>query len=296
MRTVSYTGHLVATSSLAHGGKDSGLTHSFRRETLLGSDGTIQPSIPVLSGGTIRASLRRVAAQLTHDALVGSDEGRLPFDVVNALFSGGALRETRSGGEVLTGERQALIRDAIPALGLFGLGAGGRLMSGRLLVDKGIPVATETAWLARDPRHLPERLHSVFRLLQRERYSRRSDVMDAATGPYIARSDSDALPRGSGQMVYTIEALCAGTRLFHEIRGADLLPAEVAFLDELVAAWPARGFVGGHKARGMGRFTTAYERTVTGVAGKPAPDLEADVCWRTHMREHPDLDRVLGWL
>lgn len=298
MRTISYRGYLVARSSIAHGGKESGTTHTLRREALQGTDGRLHLAIPVISGGTIRGSLRRVAAAMTHEGLVGSDR-RLPFDAVNALRSGGALRETRSGREVLTGERQAVIRDVIPMLGLFGLSAGGRIMSGRLMVDKAIPVAQETAWLAQwlalDQQS--QHLTSVFQLIQREEYSRRADVTDAGAQGYIDRTDGQVheLPKGGGQMAYTIETLVAGTRLYHEVRGEDLLPAEAAFLDELITRWPAAGFVGGHKARGMGRIATNYTRSVTDLAGAPAQD-ESPVDWRTHMREHPDLERALSWL
>lgn len=298
MRTVRYQGTLTALTSIAHGGRDSGTVHSFRREPFVLADGTILPQVPVISGGVVRGGLRRIAAAMTQAAI--GDGGRLPAAAVHALRTGGALRETRSSGEVLTGERQARLRDLLPMLGVFGLSAGGRIMSGRLLVDKPLPVAAETAYLAPfygvdlDGYQAP----SVWQLVQRETYTRYADVNDAAAQPFIQPSEEDGweLPKGSGTMRYTHETLPCGTRLFHSLVLEDGTAAEVSFFDDLIATWSANARIGGQTGRGLGRVSCHYTRTVQDAGGQQA-DTEPHPGWRTVLAANPDgVQEVLGWL
>lgn len=301
MRTIIYTGTMHAASSIAHGDRAAGNSHPFRRETLILPTGKTLPNVPVISGGSIRGSLRRLAAAMTQAAIT---DGTLPTPVVHAFRTGGSLRETRTGGEVLTGERQALIRDAIPMFGLFGLTAGGRIMSGRLQVDKAIPVAQETAYLAPfyetdlDGYEPP----SVWQTIQRETYTRLADVQDASAQPYIdgrGAADHD-IPAGSGNMIYAHETLRAGTRLFSSVALDAGTPAEVSFFDDLIQRWSARARIGGQTGKGLGRVVPAWTRSCYDVAGVPA-DAEGDAgsgwSWRTHMEERAeDVQRVLSWL
>ena len=137
MLTLHYRGALTARTAIAHGGDDRGIIHTFRHEHLI--LGGRPALVPIISGGAIRGSLRRTSAAMFQAALVGP-EGRLPFPVVHALRTGGALTETRDHSEVLTGERQAMLRDLVPHFALFGVSGGGRIMSGRLHVGKALPV------------------------------------------------------------------------------------------------------------------------------------------------------------
>lgn len=298
MRTVEYRGTLTALTSIAHGGKDSGTVHAFRRESFVLPDGRLLPGVPVVSGGVVRGSLRRLAAAMTQDAIGAG--GALPFPVVHALRTGGALRETRSGGEVLTGERQARLREVIPMLGVFGLSAGGRIMSGRLVVDKPLPLAQETLYLtehygvALDGYNPP----SVWQLVQRESYARFADVNDSSAQTYIDADDPALreLPKGSGTMMWTHETLPPGTRLLHSLLLEDATAAEVSFFDDLVTAWSATARVGGQRARGLGRVRCDYTREVRDVAGRPVAD-EREVDWRQVLSGRAeDVQEALGWL
>lgn len=306
MRTVEYSGVLTALTSIAHGGRSSGTVHSFRRETFVLPDGTLMPNVPVISGGVVRGSLRRLAAAMTQQAIAG--DGTLPFPVVHALRTGGVLKETRSTGEVLTGERQALLRQALPMFGLFGLSAGGRIMSGRLLVDKPLPLAAETAYLAE---HYGVTLAdysppTVWRLMQRESYARFADVNDSAAQTWIdpvtpgggvdGPSPQRELPKGSGTMMWTHETLSPGTRLLHRLLLEDGTATEVSFFDDLVATWSRQAQIGGQQARGLGRVGCDYTRSVRNAAGLDAAD-EAPSPWRDVLARSTDLvHEVLGWL
>lgn len=297
MRTIVYTGTLQALSSIAHGARPTGNAHPFRRETLIQPNGKRLAQVPVVSGGNIRGSLRRAAAAMTQAAIT---DGTLPHPVVHALRTGGSLRETRTSGDILTGERQAVLRNVIPMFGVFGLTAGGRVMSGRLQVDKALPVSQETAYLAQhyDVDLSGYEAPSIFQVIQRETYTRIADVNDAAAQVYI--DDPEAaerdIPKGSGNMIYQHETISAGSRLFHSITLDAGTAVEVSFLDDLVRRWGARGRVGGMIAKGHGRVAPDYDRQVYDVNGDRAED-EPQVTWREHMRAHAEEVReVLKWL
>lgn len=296
MRTVEYRGTLLALTSISHGGIENGTTQGFRRETFVLPDGKVFPSVPVISGGSVRGSLRRLAAKMTQHALAG-DGGRLPFPAVHALRTGGALRETRSGGEVLTGERQARLRDLLPHFGVFGLAGGGRIMSGRLCVDKPLPVAAETAYLAEHyATEITTEPPSIWSVIQRETYTRIADVEAAAAQPYIETAGDRELAKGSGNMIWTHETIVPGTRLFHSLVLEDATAIEVSFFDDLVRRWGRDARVGGQVARGHGRVHPEYARTVRDVLGDEA-DTETGPCWTEHIAEHrEEAIEALGWL
>jgi len=298
MRTIAYSGALRARSSIAHGDKPSGNSHPFRRETFILPSGKRLAAVPVISGGAVRGSLRRTAAAMTQQAIAG--DGTLPHPVVHALRTGGSLRETRSSGEVLTGEKQAILRDAIPMFGVFGLAAGGRLMSGRLQVGKPLPVAKETLFLSE---HYGVDLQdytppSIWQVVQKETYTRNADVDDSEAQMLI--DDVEAaerdLPRGSGNMIYTHETVSPGTLLFHSIVLDAGTPAEVSFFDDLIASWSRRATIGGQTAKGLGRVDPEYTRSSYDILGNETPD-EAPQAWRDHMHQRDEqVQEVLTWL
>lgn len=301
MRTVEWRGVITAQSSIAHGGKDSGTSHGFRRETLILPSGKQLAGVPVISGSVVRGNMRRLAARMVTDALVG-DGGRLPFNVVHTIRTGGALRETRASGEVLTGEKQAILRDLLPMLSVFGFATQGRIVSGRLYVDKSLPLARETAFLApaygtHAIAHVPATLPSVWELIQREVYTRFGDANETVSaGTVDVDLGLPELSRGSGNMLWFQETLCAGTRLLHSVRLEDATPIEVSFTNELMKRWANAARIGAQRSRGMGRFTFDHERICTNILGDPADD-EPEVSWRAYTQEHlDDIREVFAWL
>jgi len=299
-QTLTYDGTLTALSSIAHGGRDSGTVHGFRRETLLDDQGRQMPGMPIISGSVIRGSLRRTAAKLTQLALrpEGGDH-RLPFHQVHALATGGSLTETRTTGEVLNVERQAALRDLLPMLAIFGVAGGGRIMSGKLSVDKGIPIAHETAFLGSVPAGYE--LSSIWSLIDREGYSRVADVLNGGGAHWVAPSDeAQSLAAGSGQMKWSQESLIAGTRIWHSLTFEDVTPVEASFITDLIKAWSRSGgktgaTIGGQKARGHGRVRVDYDLRVTDVFGDDVDLVERD--WMQHLRANRDAAaEALGWL
>lgn len=295
MQTVTYEGTLTAISSISHGGQDRGITHGFRKETIIGADGRPIGGIPVISGSVIRGTMRRKAARLMQTALSDGDDIRLPFHAVHALTTGGSMTETRSSGEVLTVERQARVRDLIPLFGVFGVAGGGKVMSGKLSVDKAIPIARETAHLTSSQEPSPL---SVFTLVQREQYSRVADVENGTASALIAPSnDAQALPAGSGQMLYQIETLAAGTVLLHSVTIEDANPVEAAFFDDVLRSWHPKGVaqLGGQGARGLGKARAEYVRSTTDVWGDEVEPETAD--WKAFVRDHRgEALEALSWL
>ncbi|BDZ52457.1 hypothetical protein GCM10025867_46980 (plasmid) [Frondihabitans sucicola] len=300
MQTLVYSGTLTAMSSIAHGGKDSGTTHGFRRETIVGADGQHLAGMPIVSGSVIRGSLRRVGARLMQQALTtGLDSHRLPFSQVHALRTGGSLTETRTTGEVLNVERVATLRDHNPFLAIFGAAGGGKIMSGKVMVDKAIPIAQETAHLGDVPEGFE--LPSIFTLIQREPYSRVADVMNGSAAEWVAPSDErHILPQGSGQMYYAQETLVAGAHMWHSLVLEDATPVEASFFRHVVRAWSqGRGKrgpqIGGQVARGHGLVKTKYELSVLDTWGDETDLVEED--WREHIYANiEDAREVMTWL
>lgn len=301
LRNLEWVGSITATSSIAHASKDAGTNHPFRREPLITPTGKRIGGIPVVSGGVIRGDMRRIAAEMIQHAIAG-EGGRLPPHQVHAFRTGGSLRESRSGEEVLTSERQAIVRDCLPMLAIFGFSTKGRIVSGRLCVDKAIPITQETLFLAE---HYTPNLNgyvppTVWDTIQLETYTRFADINDSPAQPWIEKSTDEerAIPKGSAQMKWHQETLCPGTRLFHSISLPGATPVEASFMLELVSRWNRVGRIGAQRARGMGRFKADYALSITDIIGAPVSDAAGDFPdWREHLAANADqVKEALSWL
>lgn len=296
LRTTTRSGHLTAVQPLAHGGKNSGTVHTFRRETIFGEDGTPYAAVPSISGGTIRYSLRSVAAKLMHDFLVG--DGTLPFAVVHAMHNGGAMRETKSVKELITGEKQAQLRETVPLFGVFGGMGGARSISGRLDVDSAIPVTKETAFLGdfyAGARPDDSTLLSAYEIVQRLSYGRFSTAEGSDVQSLIDQDSERELPRGGGMLFWSQEVLPIGTRLWHSITLNDATPVETSFFNEVFSIWSQRAVIGQQRRVGMGKVTPNYNTTVTNIAGLPAETVETS--WREELKDRKDdALEALSWL
>lgn len=299
MRNLTWTGALRADSSIAHGGQTSGVLHQLRRETLVAGDGTLLSGVPVISGSVIRGVLRRRAAVMTESVLAEvTGSPRCTYQVLHALRSGGSLRERRANEEAMTGGKQAEMRSMLPILSLFGVSIGTRIVSGRIMVDKGIPLSKETAHLAARngiDTDWYTSLPSVWQLIQRETLTRHADVLTGDVGHLVSNPEDVELPRGGGQMRYTHESLPMGTLLLHSIHVEAATPVEQSFMIDLVNTWSTNARIGGQLGRGMGKVTPQYDFAVRTVDGADADVEEAD--WRQHMIDNADgVREVLSWL
>lgn len=296
LRTITLTGTLRALQPLAHGGKNSGTVHTFRRETIFGADGKPIPAVPSISGGTIRHSLRSTGAKMMHHHLVG--DGTLPFSTIHAMFNGGAMKETKSVTSVITGEKQAMLRDTIPLFAVFGGMGGARSISGRLDVDSALPVTTETAYLA--PFYEaqiapPENLMSIYEIVQRQSFGRFSSAEGSDVQPLIEQESSRELPKGGGLLFWSQEVLPLGSELFHSITLNDATPVEVSFFLNLYKNWSRNGRIGQQRRAGMGKIAPHYTMHVRDLSGEDADIIPCD--WREELADRrEDALEALSWL
>lgn len=297
LRTIINSGHITAVQPLAHGGgKNSGTVHTFRRETIFGEDGTPYHAIPSISGGTIRYTLRSIAAKIMHDFLVG--DGTLPFSTVHAMHNGGAMKETKSVKELITGEKQAILRETVPLFGVFGGMGGARAISGRLDVDSALPITQETAFLGdyyegQRPDH--EALLSAYELVQRLNYGRFSTTEGSDVQPLIDKESERELPKGGGMLFWSQEVLPVGTKLWHSITLNDATPVEASFFNEVLSVWKRRASIGQQRRVGMGKIMPHYTTSILSLSG--AESELVDVNWRTELQDRKEegLEALL-WL
>lgn len=288
LRTIILSGRLQARQALAHGGKNSGTVHTFRTETIYDEHGKPIYNTPSISGGTIRYSLRSVATKMMHDFLVG--DGKLPFHVVHAMHNGGSMKETKSVQEVITGEKQAKLRETVPLLGIFGGMGGARAISGRLDVDSAIPVTKETAYLAEHYQGTliedPEGLPSIHAILERYKYGRFSTSEGSDVQSMIDLDSDRELPKGGGMLFWSQEVLPLGVHLWHSVCLNDATPVEVSFFDEMMSIWSKNAHIGQQRRIGMGKVEPKYQETVTNMAGVTAERVECD--WREELKDRKD--------
>ncbi len=263
--TVAWTGTVTALSAVVHGGDQHGSITLLRREMVIGADG--RPiMVPLITGNALRGRLRRIGEELTRDVL--GYEGQLPLAAAHALRGGGALAKTT--GEPLSGARLARIRALVPQIAVFGAAAGGRILSGQLLVGRLIPHLAETTHLTGQPGP------TMFEAIQLESYSR-VDELANATFHTLTTDDSQNTERGP--MVWRVETFPAGTRFASWIRLEHASDLQVAFTADVLAEFSRAGYLGGRSSIGHGQVRADWTRTE-----HPQPAAAAD--WRAHLHHH----------
>lgn len=296
LRSILLTGKIKAIQPLAHGGKNSGTVHTFRRETIFGANGEPIYAVPSISGGTIRYSLRYTAAKMMHFFLAPDD--RLPFEAVHAMFNGGAMKETKNVTDLITGEKQGILRDYLPLFAVFGGMGGARSISGQLDVDSALPVTKETKFLAEHYQaNIAEDKHllSVYELVERHHFGRFSSTEGSDVQSMIQPESSRELPKGGGMLFWSQEVLPIGTELFHSLYLRDATPVEVSFFLDVYHLWSRRAHIGQQRRVGMGRISCHYKESITNMAGLEAEKVECN--WREVLEPHKEKAlEALSWL
>jgi hypothetical protein len=285
--TITWTGSLTATSSIAHGGQTRGTITLLRRELIIQPDGRLV-HVPVISGNGFRGRLRRIGEELLREVL--GYEGQLPLTVAHALRGGGALAKTSSAP--LSGTRLHQLRSLVPHVGVFGCAGGGRIIDGCLQVGKVVPHLAETRHILPTP---AAGQLAAFDATQVETYVRQDDAsthafgdvlaahqvpVDAAGEPLLDRLPADPdLDDASMLMMYRVETFPAGTRFATWLRLDRAGDLEAAFFTDVLAEFARHGRLGGRAAIGHGHVHVDLTRTV--AAGNLT-----DVDWRAHLREH----------
>lgn len=236
--TITWSGTLTATSSIAHAGETRGIIAMLRREQIIQPDSSIA-QVPIISGNSVRGRLRRIAEELLRDAL--QYEGQLTISAAHALRAGGSLTKV---GEPLSGSRLAHIRTYLPLIGVFGAAAGGRVIDGCLNVGKLVPLVTETDHLTGHHSTL-----SAFGIVQLEKYTR----LDESSSHNFPATTDDSAGVTETQMLYEVEAFRPGTVFTTQINLLRPTEIEAAFFTAVLDQYLARPRLGGHLATGMGQ-------------------------------------------
>ncbi len=259
--SITWSGTITATSSIAHAGESRGIIAMLRREQVIQPDSSMA-QVPIISGNSVRGRLRRLAEEMLRDVL--QYEGQLTISAAHALRAGGSLTKV---GEPLSGSRLAHIRAHIPLIGVFGAAAGGRVIDGCLNVGKLVPLVTETNHLTGHQSSL-----SAFNVVQLENYTR---LDDSSTHNFPITADL-AAGTNDTQMLYQVETFRPGTTFTFQISLLRPTELEAAFFNTVLTEFLARPRIGGHLAIGLGHANA----NITPSTDLPSMD------WAKWLRSH----------
>lgn len=256
---------VTLTAPLHHGAGSAGNTSLLRTQEIVLPDGSTA-RVPFVSANSVRHGLRDALAWHAVRTLQIAD-GSLAKAVVDLLWSGGAVTTT---GAQTNLEMARRINAIFPALGLLGYAAQSDIISGTLRVSDFVLVCQENAW--RLPAGLQEpKKAAAFRT---EEFGTRHDVGRSAVQRFVS-----AVADATGtQMIYDVQAITAGARLYGEV---SLTPAATAghrlALGAALALWAPDGkaFFGAKSATGYGAAM---------VDGLPADDSLGQ--WTEHVESH----------
>lgn len=277
-----------ATSPLTHMMGVAGNESLVAREPVVSDRGIVW--VPVLSGNQIRHRLIREPGvrYLVEQYELG---GKLTLAQLNFLFHGGNLTESNASENTA---RIAAMQRLFPLLRLVGGSLPNQILSGSLLVSRGLLVCEEnrSALLAMMPDswELPkESLRSAEHFVSGYQYTRGEAV----------KTVSDLLPevngngRGDNQdgksnlMIFSGQAVTRGACFIHDFTLQHVSELELGALLWSLRLWQANGgTIGGQGARGHGRLQTMLCRDDDGD--------EAIEAYRTHVDGVKD--DAVAWL
>ena len=256
---------ITATTSIVHRDdtrNSSSIQSLFRREKVLTPTGEVA-MVPIISGNAWRGILRRTGETLLAEVL--DYAGQLTPAAAHLLRNGGFLRKST---REMTPEQERELKNLVPLIGLFGGAANARVMSGKLVVSKVVPVTADTLHLlptAPPDAPIPGSVHTI---LGQESTSHSNDLPD--TGATVDGETGE----GFSPIRLDTETLIAGTRLSGQIRLTHATPVEYALLADILEHFAAHGHLGGRTAAGHGRIHATLTPTIT--AGTAPNDVE----WR----------------
>ncbi|WJG15896.1 hypothetical protein PWF70_23855 (plasmid) [Gordonia sp. Swx-4] len=234
----------------------------FRREKVLTPTGEVAV-VPIISGNAWRGILRRTGETLLAEVL--DYAGQLTPAAAHLLRNGGFLRKST---REMTPEHERELKTLVPLIGLFGGAANARVMSGKLVVSKVVPVTADTLHLlptAPPDAAVPASVHTI---LGQESTSHSNDL--PATNPTTDGETGE----GFSPIRLDTETLIAGTRLSGQIRLTHATPVEYALQADILEHFATHGHLGGRTAAGHGRIHATLSQTITAGA------TPSDVDWR----------------
>lgn len=261
---LSWTGTATAVTSISHAGDTCGTLTLLRRERIILPDDAIA-EVPIISGNSLRGTLRRRAEELLRDVLDYS--GHLTLAAAHTLRAGGSLTKT-ANGEPLSGSRLSALRAHIPVIGLFGAATTGRIIDGCLEVGKLIPHVAETAHITGIPT-----TRTAFDAVQVEFYTQTDPTLEHSAPVPDVDGNSTAQP-----MRFGVETFPAGTRFTLRLHLNRPTALEAAFFADLLASYADHAIIGGR--RGIGHGQIHLDLTPSNTV--PVMD------WRTHLHDRRD--------
>lgn len=249
MKTITLT--IMAMSPLSHGAfsdAGSGNAMQFRREPILSITGT--PRVPVISGNSIRGTMRRfimrellASAGVTAESLegkVGKKAMRMFDRLYAALAQGGTIEEMEAS--VSPSDVRAL-RSSLPPLSLFGAALYNSLLPGMMSVGFAYPVCKQTVEAG---------------LVQGESSLNAEELIsDTGLMRHIDREIAEPEHSGVTPMPYTVEVLAIGTVLQSRIKTEPhTTPIEMSCLAHAIKSLE---FLGGKKGTGFGSIKVATD-------------------------------------
>ncbi len=217
----------------------------------------------------------------------------MSLDIFHLFTSGGAI----AGAQVVDIERAEQIRAMFPLISIFGGGARSQILEGKMCIGFGVPLVAETQGII--PERFRSMDAPAWRLLTEEVYStRQDDSKKERFKPYIAEAPALAKPepekvatpepqnlfgdeepesitRGAAkaqakmdkmekdgpaqQMRVMVEALCAGSQLYHRIDLFDMSDLELGAFVSCLDYFSQKPYLGGKSGSGFGLCTVEYE-------------------------------------
>lgn len=242
-----------ADTKLSHNGEERyGNVALFRRVRIIGSDGQAI-DIPCISGNAIRGSMRDFCAIEFMKALerANGQDTKVSVDVFHLMFSGGALKEANSAGDIDLAKK---VRENLPVVSIFGGAYGNVIYPGKIQIGFMIPIVKQTLHLMPDfarQAYGGDTIPDVFDIVSLDMYTRKNDAGDSNKSQYIDKEASDI---DSNQMIYHIDSIVAGTKFYWWLNSIDLNDEEEAILNFAIRNLPNIP-VGGKRAVGYGKVS-----------------------------------------
>jgi len=288
MNTTKYFFRLTALTSISHSNKKAGTTELFNTETVIRENGDAV-QVPYITGNAMKGILRRLGFEIMLSKLgldpemtdPVSDEtfGILTKNRLEVLFNGSILTSDTSRG--IDVEAGAQLSNLIPWFGIVGGCLGNQMTKSRWCVHDAILICDENKGRIKMMAESEGDSLDIFgdvaiiparRLLQREDFSHKDDFRGGSVLRYLPEPERIKLIAGQAsdfsertlmdwkdkdagqhtQMRYTVQTLCAMSKLYWRIDTHDLTPLmEDAFLTTM-AHFMSRPYIGGKQNRGKG--------------------------------------------
>ena len=203
---------------------------------------TSEGEIPVITGNSVRGILRDKAADRIFDAY-GRPASK---EIFNVLYSGGNI----SGAAKNDVARAKKVREAFPAVSLFGAGLGTMMMAGMLQCGFLYPICRETEKITGYCSDV-----SWHDLMDDIEFTRTDDTKNDRYLHHIEDIEADSKAKASTQMRFNVQYMAPGTQYVQTITLLDgTTDLEECCLYTALYDWFHMPVLGGMASKGFGTF------------------------------------------